>query len=70
MKHFLIKAWIATPVCKSYEYIEYTCDEPAGCVAFLKWKKDRLIRTHGEKNVIVTLIDLWEAKHVQGRMSI
>lgn len=70
MKHFLIKAWIATPVCKSYEYIEYTCDEPAGCVVYLKWKKYRLEKRHGKDKVEVTLVNIWEAKHVQGRMSI
>lgn len=70
MKHFIIKAWIETPVYKNYEHIEYHCNDSAGCITYLKWKKDRLIRTHGEENVIVTLIDLWEVKHVQGRMSI
>ena len=70
MKHFLIEAWIATPDCKSYEYIEYTSDNISGCVAYLKWKKYRLEKRHGKDKVEVTLINIWEAKHVQGRMSI
>lgn len=70
MRNYIIKAWIATPDYKNYEYIEYTGDYPADCVGFLKWKKDKLVEIHGEKNVIVTLIDLWEVKHIQGRLSI
>ena len=70
MRNYIIKAWIETPDYKNFEYIEYSCDYPAGCIDFLRWKKDKLIQSHGEKNVIVTLIDLWEVKHIQSRYSI
>lgn len=64
MKNFILRVWIATPVFKNMEYIEYTCNDVSGVYDFLEWKKDRLSQTHGEKNVVVRLCELFETKKI------